>query len=168
MRIRLNKGLYATVDAKDYQRCIEGPQWYAWTTYHKNRSDNPVRTYYVIRNVVRANGSHTTQYMHRFILGLTNPRVQADHRDGNGLNNRRSNLRSATNIQNSQNRKHLDSRNASGVTGVYRDKKNNKWVAEIIIYGEYKFLGRFSSLQDAKKVRRKAERERGRLTRSTV
>jgi dolichyl-phosphate-mannose--protein O-mannosyl transferase len=162
MKIRLNKGLYATVDAKDYQRCMEGLQWYAWATYHKNRSGNPVRTYYVVRNVVKKDGSRTVQYMHRFILGLTNPKVQADHKDGNGLNNHRKNLRKSTNLQNSHNLKHLSSRSTSGVTGVYRDKNNNKWVAEIVTDGEYKFLGRFSSLRDAKEARQKAERERGR------
>ena len=147
---------------------MEGLQWYAWATYHKNRRGNPVRTYDVVGNVVKKDGSRTVQYMHRFILGLTNQKAQADHKDGNGLNNRRKNLRKSTNLQNSHNLKHLSSRNTSGVTGVYRDKNNSKWVAEIVTDGEYKFLGRFSSLRDAKEARQKAERERGRITGSTI
>ena len=161
MKIKLNKGLYAIVDAKDYKHCMAGgSQWFAWARYRKNASGNPVRTYYVMRNVEKPDGTRTTQLMHRFILGLTDSRIQADHKDGDGLNNRRNNLRRSTNSQNSQNRVRLSSNSTSGVSGVYWDKTNNKWVAEIIIYGKYKFLGRFSSLQDAKKARRKAEKER--------
>lgn len=41
-----------------------------------------------------------TVLMHRFVLGLTDPEVEADHRDNNGLNNRRLNLRACTHQEN--------------------------------------------------------------------
>ena len=158
MKIKLSKGLSTTVDAEDYKRCVGGPQWYAWAS---RRRDGSVRTHYAVRNINKTNGSRTIQLMHRFILRITNTKVQADHWDGDGLNNRRKNLKKATNLQNGH-KERLNPRSTSGVAGVYRDKKNNKWVAEIITYGNYKFLGRFSSLLDAKKARQKAERERER------
>ena len=164
MKIKLSKELSTTVDAEDYKRCVVGPQWYALAS---RRRDGSVRTHYAVRNIIRPDGSRTTQFMHRFILQLTNSKVQTDHEDGNGLNNRRNNLKKATNLQNGH-KERLYPSNTSGVTGVYRDKKNSKWVAEIITYGQYIFLGRFSSLLDAKKARQKAERERERDQRVQV
>jgi len=159
MEIQLNKGLVTTVDARDYKRCIQGGlTWYAWAS---RRPDGSIRTHYAARNVVNPDGSRTVQFMHRFILGLTDRKMQADHGDGDGLNNTRHNLRKATNLQNSQNRVRLASTSTSGVTGVYWDKKNSKWVAEIVTYGKYKFLGRFTELKEAKEAREAALQERG-------
>ena len=154
MKIKLNKGLYATVDAKDYQLCMGGLQWYAWAS---KRRDGSIRTYYAARNIVKPNGARTVQLMHRLILKLTDAKIQADHWDGNGLNNRRKNLKKATNLQNGRKVRAYPS-STSGVAGVYRDMKNKKWVAEIIIYGQYKFLGRFKTLLAAKRARKAAER----------
>ena|ERR1019366_4761247 len=156
-RIKLNRGYRAVVSDRDYSRCLTGTKWYAVLA---KRRDGSVRTVYAARQV-RVAGRKTTQLMHRFILGLTDPKTQADHRDGNGLINTRKNLRSGTNLQNSQNRTRKDPRSTSGVMGVYRDTKNQKWVAEIIVRGEYKFLGRFKSLRAARKARLAAEAGRG-------
>jgi hypothetical protein len=58
-----------------------------------------------------------TEYLHRLIVG--DPKgLQVDHKNGDKLDNRRSNLRPCTPTQNSQNRRRrID--NKSGVTGVY-------------------------------------------------
>jgi hypothetical protein len=58
--------------------------------------------------------------MHRFIMGLNGPMV--DHKDGDGLNNRRNNIRHATSNQNGVNRK-KSRRNQSGYKGVTRTKE---------------------------------------------
>ncbi len=50
-----------------------------------------------------------------------------DHRDGNGLNNRRSNIRKATQSQNQSNRHFLASNNTSGYTGVDWVSKDARW-----------------------------------------
>lgn len=157
MRIKLSRGLFAYVSAKDYARCTVGTKWYAWASC---RRDGTLRTYYAVRNIRESDGRRTLQFMHRFLLNLTETKIQADHKDGDGLNNCRSNLRRANNVQNAQNRTRPDPRSTSGVMGVYRDRVNKKWVAEIIIFGKYKFLGRFTSLRDAKTARQKAEGER--------
>ena len=46
--------------------------------------------------------------MHRYLLGLTDPKIQADHKNLNGLDNRLENLRVATPRQNNINREKLN------------------------------------------------------------
>jgi hypothetical protein len=48
-------------------------------------------------------GSHL--YLHRLIPGLTDPKTKVDHRDGDGLNCRRRNLRIASDAANNMNRR---------------------------------------------------------------
>lgn len=76
------------------------------------------------------------------------PTFQVDHRDGDGLNNRRSNLREATGSQNMQNRGAY-SNNTSGFKGVCWDKESRKWKAQIGSQGRLKSLGRFDDPSDA-------------------
>lgn len=71
-----------------------------------------------------------------------------DHKNGNTLDNRRENLRLATTSQNSINQK-LRRDNTSGVKGVYWDKKNKKFKAQISLHGKAKSLGRFSTKEEA-------------------
>ena len=79
-----------------------------------------------------------------------------DHIDGNGLNNKWSNLRGATPSQNMMNqRKRAD--NTSGVKGVSFDKTRNKWYAYINANGKRKMLGRHDIKEDAIAARMIAE-----------
>ena len=79
-----------------------------------------------------------------------------DHKNRNPLDNRRKNLRPATNSQNAQNRT-LSRLNTSGFTGVSWDKEFNKWVAYIKLENKMKKLGRFIDKEEAIKVRLEAE-----------
>lgn len=86
---------------------------------------------------------------HRVIWFLAtgeDPEVMlVDHKDGNPANNLKSNLRLASNGQNSQNR---TVENTSGVKGVYRHK--GKWVARVMCNKKHIYLGRFENLEHAK------------------
>jgi hypothetical protein len=76
-------------------------------------------------------------YLHRAILGLTRgDRREGDHRDGDKLDNRRSNLRVATKSQNGQNRVRLSKRNSSGYRGVHQDTRDGTWSAAIMVEGK--------------------------------
>lgn len=100
-------------------------------------------TLYAIR-ALRREGVKTTQLMHHLIMG---PGL-VDHVDRDGLNNQRSNLRMATQTQNAGNRISLPG-TSSRFKGVCRIKNNGLWRASICINGRTKFLGEYTSEEDA-------------------
>lgn len=79
-----------------------------------------------------------------------------DHIDGNPLNNNIENLREATLQENQMNGKKRSSHNSkptsSKFKGVYRDKRDKKWMAYIRIDGKLKHLGYFTSEIEAAKT----------------
>lgn len=76
--------------------------------------------------------------MHRVILGVTGKAI-VDHSDGDGLNNRRSNLRACSHAQNMRNRSKISGR--SRFKGVHLDKQ--AWRAQINFDGRRIRIGRF-------------------------
>jgi hypothetical protein len=83
-----------------------------------------------------------------------------DHIDGDGTNNRLSNLRVVPHVINSRNQKR--SKNCkSGVMGVTWAPVKNKWLARISSGKHRKFLGLFDQFEDAVAARKRAERELG-------
>lgn len=97
--------------------------------------------------VSRVDGRLT--YLHRFILGVTNPRVQVDHRNRNKLDNRRANLRKGSDAENSQNATSLG--RTSRFRGVSRVARNKSapWVAQGGLAGRQYHLGYFVNEIDA-------------------
>lgn len=85
--------------------------------------------------------------MHRVLMGAQRGQL-VDHINGNGLDNRRSNLRFATQAQNQWNQK-LHARNTSGVKGVCWNKAKKKWQASLMANGRRIFIGRFEKIEDA-------------------
>lgn len=81
-------------------------------------------------------------YLHQFLLGVD----RADHRDGNGLNNVRSNIRACTQQQNSWNRR-PSVLNTSGLKGVCRN--GTGWIARIGVDGKKINLGTYSDKNEA-------------------
>lgn len=59
--------------------------------------------------------------MHQLVKGR--PKKNIDHKDGNGLNNQKSNLRTCTQSQNCANAKLIQSNNTTGYRGVFFEKK---------------------------------------------
>lgn len=95
-------------------------------------------------SVHKVGGKHL--FMHRLIIGADDDQ-DVDHRDGNGLNNVRTNLRACSRSQNLGNsRKHCKS--ASRFKGLYR-KRDGKWIAQIRIRDRKIHGGTFSSEEDA-------------------
>ncbi len=89
--------------------------------------------------------------MHRFILGITDRKLVADHVDKNGLNNQRSNLRIATWFQNNSYRQSAKN-SSSKYLGVSRISKSNKWKAAIGYNNQNIYLGVYSTEIEAAKV----------------
>jgi hypothetical protein len=98
------------------------------------------KTHYGVRNAYGLDGRRTTQKLHRAIGARMGIDGEVDHRDRNGLNCRRENLRAATSSQNKANRG-LQSSNTSGFIGVSWHKRASKWKAQIRIDGRVTYIG---------------------------
>ena len=109
------------------------------------------RSTYAVANVLpkdHPEGKKTTITMHRYIMrdNISNPSDLIDHINGDGLDNRKENLRVVDRIINGQNRQHVGINNTTGVTGVsYRETTWSKapdakpcgaWLACINIKGK--------------------------------
>lgn len=116
VEIPLTNGGFAVVDDQDAERVLSR-QWFGY------KSRETATRYAATTDTPRTS-------LHRFILNAA-PEQYVDHRDRNGLNNCRSNLRFCTPAQNSQNRKKL--RGSSRFKGVWRKKRraHMRWVGEI-------------------------------------
>lgn len=99
---------------------------------------------------------------HRLIFLYINgsfPKEQVDHINHNRSDNRWLNLREATHVQNSRNKKMLRT-NTSSFTGVYSEGKYG-WRARIKINGKTKDLGTYQNFDDAVVARKQANEEYG-------
>ena len=88
------------------------------------------------------------------------PERQIDHINGNTLDNRIENLRSATNQENGKNRA-IGTNNTSGAIGVYWSIDKSKWLVKINKNGKRKHIGYFKNKDDAISARAKANLECG-------
>jgi uncharacterized protein YqhQ len=131
--IALSQGYIAKVSNKDYARLLEGTKWFADVV---RRKDGSIRTVYAVRNATIGRNKRVTQFMHGFITGLTG----VDHKDGDGLNNLRSNLRKATKEQNGANRKPNLSK-TSKYKGVWFCKSRHLFSAAIQVNNVTTYLG---------------------------
>jgi HNH endonuclease len=109
---------------------------------------------------VHANSSSTTELLHRRLMGLhPGDGRQVDHRNGDKLDNRTSNLREATSCENAQNHHRPPSDNTSGVRGVSWYAASGKWVAQICVNGRTIHGGYHITLEAATAARHDLERE---------
>ena len=100
-------------------------------------------------------------YLHRLLMGINNSNFDVDHKrhpkkKEHKVDNRKSNMQIKTRSQNNMNRS-LDSRNTSGVTGVYWDKSRNKWSVSISVNNKKIYIGRFNNKDEAIQARKNAE-----------
>lgn len=89
--------------------------------------------------------------MHRVLLLLPERVHQVDHRDGDGLNNQKSNLRLANDHQNQANRG-KNKNNKSGYKGVTWCKAARKWQSQIMVHRHHHYLGLFEDAKEAAKT----------------
>jgi AP2 domain-containing protein len=135
--IPLTQGQNAIVDANDFEWLSQW-NWYAVWCEHS-------RSFYATRNEEGRTGNAI--FMHKAILSCER-REQGDHKNHDTLDNRKGNLRKATNTENNFN-KGPQSNNKSGYKGVSWDKEKEKWLAQIVHQGTHVFIGRFSSVKEA-------------------
>lgn len=142
--IQLTDGYVATIDDEDFG-AVADKKWYALV---KRDKSGKVLCVYAVRKVKRGM-RWVNEYMHRLIMRPPNGH-QVDHVDGDGLNNRRSNLRICTNTENQWNK-----RNNCGVStfrGVSKHHRGSLWVAKIRANGRRYYLGCYANPEDAAKA----------------
>lgn len=123
---------------------------FSWIFPQKGRRGNEAGTV-TSHGYRQLNLNQKLYYGHRlawlFVHGKW-PAGQIDHINGNGQDNRISNLREATHSENLRNCP-LSKRNKSGYKGVSFDNKNRKWQAVINVNGSRHHLGFFLLKEDA-------------------
>lgn len=144
--IPLTQGKVAIVDDEDFEK-LNQFRWCAMK--HRN-------TFYASRHSATLNGKRNTIRMHRVIVNADKG-VQVDHKNGLGLDNRKENLRLATNQQNQQNKKYPNKNNKLNVKGVCWHRREKKFRAQICINSKIVHLGSFNVLGDADSAYRIAE-----------
>ncbi|OGP87143.1 MAG: hypothetical protein A2031_08025 [Deltaproteobacteria bacterium RBG_19FT_COMBO_43_11] len=134
--ISLTQSKVALVDDDMFEE-LNKYKWYA----HKR-----VSIFYAARCLPREGGKQRMISMHEMILGKQPDNYEIDHKDGNGLNNQRDNLRIVTHRQNGQNRHQIK---ASKYPGIYFHKPSRSWCGRISISGKRKCLGYFKTEKEA-------------------
>jgi hypothetical protein len=135
--IELTRSLVALVDDADFER-VSAHRWYA-------RSSAPNKPTYAARGVPPY-GSTPKLLMHRWIIGAP-AHVQVDHCNGNGLDNRRENLRLCTPSQNAINRRRRFTGKSSRFVGVHLQR--GRWCARIVAGDDRLHLGTFRDEAEA-------------------
>jgi AP2 domain len=125
------QGRCARVDDGDYD-LVSPYTWYA-AAIGRGRV---ITTY--ARAIVGPWNDHRTLDMHRLITGWP----MTDHRDHDGLNNERYNLRKANVTLNNRNRRGA-ANSTSAYVGVCLDRERGLWLAYIRLDGRYRNIGRF-------------------------
>jgi hypothetical protein len=154
MKLHIKEEHYVYLDEEDFKRISEAiedagskadPRKWQLTF---NTSDAK-RLYYAKKNF---NGRGGKQWkMHRLIMllrGYVIEGFEIDHKDGNTLNNRFSNLRLATSSQNKTSRG-VRADNRIGYKGVGKNPNGTKYTSYIIRDGKKKSLGSYSSPDEA-------------------
>lgn len=147
MQIRLTRGLVATIDEQDAH--LAKSKWNVLPSkgsgFYAKRAPTKEERARGLNNVL----------LHRVILDAP-AGVDVDHINGDGLDNRRANLRLATESENLRNQgKHKN--NKSGYKGVHLYK--GKWVAQIQHHGRHHHLGVYDDPVEAARAYDKAANE---------
>jgi hypothetical protein len=122
--IKLTRGQVATVDDEDYERVSQ----FKWQAIPSGT------TFYAVRHIKQAKGLRAEGILMHRALMQTPKGMQAHHRNGNGLDNRKGNLRNVTRKQNLQGRRGWTKKD-HGYKGVVFDKRRNKWC--LVIHPEF-------------------------------
>lgn len=149
MKIPLTRNFEALIDKQDFEIVRQ----YKWHTHESHKG-----YFYAVTNIRLSCGKRAILKMHRLLLGLHDRNVKVDHKDGNGLNNKRSNIRICTQGQNVLNTS-VQKNNTTGLKGVSFSKKRNVYVARLMFNGEYKLCKQFKTAEEAYKAYCEAARK---------
>lgn len=140
-QIPLTQNQVTFVDEKDFE-FINKFKWRA------SKAQSSLGKFYVTKKTPRINVKvGKTIYMHRVLMNAKKGQI-IDHKDGNGLNNQRSNLRFATAANNARNMA-ISKRNKTGFKGISWKKDMKKWQVRISFNYKDICIGSFSDKIEA-------------------
>lgn len=141
--VKLTRGMVALID-DECLPLVSQQKWYVLQSRH---------CCYAVTDPTQVNKVRgKTLLMHRVILGIAPEDTRhVDHINGNGLDNRKENLRLANHSQNGGNSRKRE-HGTSQYKGVYWSKPRQKWQAQIHINQRNTGLGRFDDEVEAAKA----------------
>lgn len=145
MDIYLENGGIAVIDDEDAHLAQ-----YVWS-----RVDRPNGVSYAVRR--DSNRNYRPVRMHREVMGF--PDGPVDHINGDGLLNRKSNLRICTQTENARNVSGPTRVNTTGFRGVSIVKKTGRYRARICVDGKKISVGVYATPEEANEARLYAERQ---------
>lgn len=131
-RLELTRGKFALVDDADFPSLTEH-RWHAFPAG---------KTWYAASSCGRKR-----VYLHRMILGAE-PGMEVDHINGDGLDNRRTNLRLCSHRDNLRNQRKQNG-TTSRFKGVTWNQHSRRWYAQSKVNGKRIYIGCFKSEEDA-------------------
>lgn len=139
-----------TIPLTQGKKTIVDDNTYAWLSQYKWCAHKDANRFYAVRKGALSMGIPFVR-MHRVVIGAKKGE-EVDHINGDGLDNRRENLRIVTKRENQQNQ-HVQS--TSKYTGVCRVKGSTVWQSYIKINGKQKHLGYFKDELSASEAYKK-------------
>jgi hypothetical protein len=150
-RIKLTRGKYAIVDVEDFERLNK----YKWHCAHYD---------YAKRAISKKFGKGKRQvevYMHKVVCPVPAGMI-VDHINRNSLDNRKVNLRAATQKQNVWNRKFIRKGGKTRYNGIRWDKNREKWQVRLVVNGRRESFGYYADeIEAAKAYDQVAKKYRG-------
>lgn len=141
IQIPLSRGRFAVIDECDAHLAS-----FSW---HCHSEGNGSSGFYAARNFYKEIG-RGTMFLHHAVVGQpVNRSYRIDHINGNGLDNRRENLRVVSHRANMTNCKaHRQGKPA----GFYWSNQKKKWIGQIVVGGKKKHLGYFDDQEKASRA----------------
>lgn len=141
---RNEESLWTIIDLEDLERVINYPYtWYA-------KLNKSIGKYYVYASEYQPKTKRCKPiFLHQFIMKANGKIV--DHKNNDGLDNRKSNLRMATDKNNSTNRRSRNKNNSSGYRNVSWSESYGKWIVQMQVNKKNTILGKFDDVHEAGK-----------------
>ena len=139
------------IDTDDLDKFIKFKK--TWSVYKPAKS----RTHYATARLKKEDKWGSID-VHRFLMNPEKGLV-VDHINGNGLDNRKENLRVVTQAQNKQNLRGAQIDNKTGVRGVFFDTRSNRYVAQVHSRRKLLFWKSFNTLDEAELAVKEARKK---------